>query len=104
MTTPTYPPPGLEEAQTQDSDREELHQKLKKQVADERIKKQEAINKLAQIMYQRQNTRGLSQRQEPRKAHEREIRKLRGELQRETQRSRHVVEKYQQQLEEIKQV
>ena len=77
---------------------------MKKQMDEERVKKQEAINKLAQIMYQRQNTRGQSQRQEPRKAQDREIRKLRGELQRETQRSRHVVEKYQQQLEEIKQV
>ena len=44
------------------------------------------------------------QRPEPRKSHEREIRKLKGELQQETQKYKRVVEKYQQQLEEIQRV
>ena len=79
---------------------------MKKMVEAERVKKQEAINKLAQIMYQRQNTgKGINDKQPPRnKAQEREIRRMRGELEKETRRSQQLVEKFQQQLEDIKQV
>ena len=47
---------------------------------------------------------GTSQRPEPRKAHEREMRKLRGELQQETQRHKATMERYHQQIEEIQHV
>ena len=97
---------GIEEVNSQETDREEDYIKMKKMVEAERVKKQEAINKLAQIMYQRQNTgKGINDKQPPRnKAQEREIRRLRGELEKETRRSQQLVEKFQQQLEDIKQV
>ena len=59
------------------------------------------INEWVCLILSNSNT---SQRPAPRQSHEREIRKLKGELQQETQKCKRVVEKYQQQLEEIQRV
>lgn len=86
--------------QTEGSQEEELR-RLHQSLETERILKKEAVNKLTQVMFQRQPQKGGSQRPEPRRAHEREIRKLKGELQQESQKYKRVVEKYHQQLEEV---
>lgn len=115
----------LEKTYKAESNQEDEMRKLYQQLETERILKKEAVNKLTQVMFQRQPQRGgggsryiliingcgltlniiihliSSQRPEHRKTHVREIRKLKGELEQETQKYKRVVEKYQQQLEEI---
>uniref|UniRef100_A0A1X7V8G1 non-specific serine/threonine protein kinase n=1 Tax=Amphimedon queenslandica TaxID=400682 RepID=A0A1X7V8G1_AMPQE len=90
----------LDDYQTFDETRDDEIKKMSKQLETEKMMKKEAINKLTRIMLERKSLPNVK-KPEPRRAHEREIRKLRGELQQETQKYKRVVEKYQQQLEEI---
>jgi HD superfamily phosphohydrolase len=90
----------LEELQRLAGDYEDDKKKLLQQIENEKMLKNVAVNKLTQVMLQRGPNSGNS-KPAPRKAHEREIRKLRGELQQEMQKYKSVVDKYQKNLEEI---
>ena len=74
--------------------------KLQKTLDSEKVKKVEAINKLTQVMFSRPPTRTGKQTAEPRRQ-DREIRKLRGELQRETEKFNNLVAKYHKDLEDV---
>ena len=118
----------LEERSGQGEDYEERINSLEKELKFMEVKKNEAINKLAQvctshtsfipvylpcphththtqIMFSRTPARGgSSQPSSGSRRQEREIRKLRGELQHETQKFQNMVKKYQEQLEEVSNV
>lgn len=74
--------------------------KLRKTLESEKVKKVEAITKLTQVMYSRPPTKTGKSTAEPRRQ-DREIRKLRGELQRETEKLNNLVAKYHKDLEDI---
>ena len=74
--------------------------KLQKTLDSEKVKKVEAINKLTQVMFSRPPTRTGKSTAEPRRQ-DREIRKLRGELQRETEKFNNLVAKYHKDLEDV---
>ncbi|CAI8056927.1 Rho-associated protein kinase 2, partial [Geodia barretti] len=84
---------------------EELQDKinsLEKELKFMEVKKNEAINKLAQVMFSRTPDRGgSSQQSSGSRRQDREIRKLRGELQHETQKFQNMVRKYQKELEDV---
>ena len=79
----------------------EEKKKLRQTLSIEQVKKVEAINKLAQVMYSRPPTRGGGHQPSQSRRQDREIRKLRGELQHETQKFQNMVKKYQRELEEV---
>ena len=92
-------------AEVEDSNRqieefEENMKKLQKSLDSERVKKVEAINKLTQVMFSRPPTRAGKSTAEPRRQ-DREIRKLRHELQRETEKFNNLVAKYHKDLEDV---
>ena len=74
--------------------------KMKKTLESEKVKKVEAINKLTQVMFSKPPTRTGRSQAEP-KRQDREIRKLRGELQRETEKFNNLVAKYHKDLEDV---
>ena len=90
----------MEDSNRQIEEFEENMKKLQKMFDSERVKKVEAINKLTQVMFSRPPTRTGKNTAEPRRQ-DREIRKLRHELQRETEKFNNLVAKYQKDLEDV---
>ena len=87
-------------------DADEQIKKLKLNYESEKLKKTETINKLEQILFARATVKsggGGSGKNEPQRQ-DRELRKLRGELQRETENYQKMVNKYNKELEDVQQV
>ena len=84
---------------------DEQIKKLKQNYESEKLKKTETITKLEQILFTRSAAKsgGGGGKNEPQRQ-DREIRKLRGELQRETENYQKMVNKYSKDLEEVQQV
>ena len=79
---------------------DENMKKLRKTLESEKVKKVEAINKLTQVMFSRPPSRTGKSTDQP-KRQDREIRKLRHELQRETEKFNNLVTKYHKDLEDV---
>jgi chromosome segregation ATPase len=92
----------LDERSGQGVDFEQRISGLEKELKFMEVKKNEAINKLAQVMFSRTPTHGRpSQQSSASRRQDREIRKLRGELQHETQKFQNMVKKYQKEVEDV---
>jgi len=89
----------LDETNSRVTSQEEELKKLKQTLEIEKMKKAEAINKLTVVMYERPPTKS-GRSSEPRRQ-DREIRKLRGELQHEAEKFQNMVRKYQKELEDV---
>ena len=80
---------------------EENMKKLQKTLDSEKVKKVEAINKLTQVMFSRPPTSRTGRSTAEPRRQDREIRKLRHELQRETEKFNNLVAKYHKDLEDV---